>query len=136
MDFSKAYSPSTYGPLESKLRKHISRAYNIWSLGCILLEFITWLLGGSAAIEYFADVRGKIRSGGINDGNYFTITLNRKSAIIRQYAIDWVDRLHCHKRCSAVIHLLLDFIMNRLPLELTRKTKSERKIYILGSGLL
>ncbi|XTI95472.1 hypothetical protein V2W45_1256389, partial [Cenococcum geophilum] len=91
-----------------------SRAYDIWSIGCIILEFITWLLEGSAAIEYFAGVRGKIRSGGINDGNYFTITLNGKSVIIRQDFIDWVDRLHCLKRCSAVIQLLLDFIINRL----------------------
>ena len=57
---------------------------------------------------------GKIRSEGINDGNYFIITLNGKSAIIRQDVIDWVNQLHCHERCSAVIYLLLDFIMNRL----------------------
>lgn len=44
VDFIKAYGPLTYGPPESKLRKHVSRAYDIWSPGCILLEFITWLL--------------------------------------------------------------------------------------------
>ena len=91
VDFIKAYSPSTYGLPESKLHRHVSRAYGIWGLGCILLEFITWLLGGSAAIGCFASVPGKIRSGGINGGNYFTITLNGKNAIIWQDVIDWVD---------------------------------------------
>lgn len=31
---------------------HISRAYDIWSLGCVYLEFITWYLMGYKAVKY------------------------------------------------------------------------------------
>lgn len=33
----------TYKPPECKLGKFISRAYDIWSLGGLYLEFITWM---------------------------------------------------------------------------------------------
>jgi serine/threonine protein kinase len=36
-----------------------SRKYDIWSLGCIFLEFSIWLLHGPKAIEGFAAARGR-----------------------------------------------------------------------------
>lgn len=39
-------------------RHPISRAYDIWSLGCVYLEFITWYLLGHHAVKYtFPDLR-------------------------------------------------------------------------------
>ncbi|KAI1081485.1 kinase-like domain-containing protein [Whalleya microplaca] len=34
-----------------------SRKFDMWSLGCIFLEFITWVLGGSGEIKTFRDGR-------------------------------------------------------------------------------
>ncbi|KAI0410236.1 kinase-like domain-containing protein [Xylaria grammica] len=34
-----------------------SRRFDIWSLGCIYLEFITWLIGGSSDVEEFREKR-------------------------------------------------------------------------------
>jgi serine/threonine protein kinase len=36
----------TYEPPETVLHAKTSRACDIWSLGCVYLEFITWLVGG------------------------------------------------------------------------------------------
>ena len=35
----------------------IGRSYDIWTLGCLYLEFITWLLGGYELVEKFNDAR-------------------------------------------------------------------------------
>ncbi|KAH8590923.1 kinase-like domain-containing protein [Bisporella sp. PMI_857] len=63
----------TYEPPECKLRRPVSRAYDIWSLGCLYLEYITWMLKGSAEIELFADHRGRLSTNGINDDCFYTI---------------------------------------------------------------
>jgi len=104
----------TYEPPECKLHRPVSRAYDIWSLGCLYLEFVTWLLRGSAEIETFADFRGKVASTEIDDDNFFTIVkdpLGGSDAIIREEVVEWVHQLHEHEKCSALIHELLNIIM-------------------------
>jgi serine/threonine protein kinase len=105
----------TYEPPECKLHRPVSRAYDIWSLGCLYLEFITWLLKGSADIEGFSDFRGKLAiSTQINDDNFFTIVKDSHSeleAVVRKEVVTWVQQLHQHEKCSAVIHDILELIM-------------------------
>ncbi|KAF7952009.1 uncharacterized protein EAE97_001506 [Botrytis byssoidea] len=111
-------SSPTYEPPECKLRRPVSRAYDIWSCGCVWLEFITWLVKGSAGIEEFADWRGN--SAGLNDiddDNFFTIPRESNSssgATIRAGVILWVEQLHQHEKCSKLIHDLLKLIMKDL----------------------
>src|SRR5439155_4315316 len=95
-----------------KLHKPVSRSYDIWSLGCLFLEFITWLLKGSAEISGFADFRGRLSSIGINEDNFFTII--NDEAVVREKVIDWVSQLHEDKKCSKLIHDLLDLTMEKL----------------------
>jgi serine/threonine protein kinase len=111
---STVISSPTYLPPECKLHKPVSRAYDIWSLGCLYLEFITWLLKGSAAIDGFSDSRGKEGSNEINEDNFFTIANDRTEAVVREEVLDWVDKLHQHDKCSALIHDLLNLIMEKL----------------------
>lgn len=102
----------TYEPPECKLHLPVSRAYDLWSMGCVYLEFITWLLKGATGIEEFADFRGELSSTGINDDNFFTVT--GAEAAIRQAVLDWVEQLHHHEKCSQLIHNVLDLIMSDL----------------------
>jgi serine/threonine protein kinase len=37
--------------------KHIRQSYDMWSLGCVFLEFVTWMLGGGDALSAFASQR-------------------------------------------------------------------------------
>ncbi|EON60848.1 CMGC/CDK protein kinase [Coniosporium apollinis CBS 100218] len=111
------WSSPTYEPPECKLRRSVSRSYDIWSLGCLYLEFITWLLMGSAEIEGFSDYRARCARTGINDDNFYTIYTrsgNRPGAEVRGEVTEWVNKLHEHGKCSAVIHGLLELIMEQL----------------------
>lgn len=39
--------------------QEIRRSYDIWTLGCLYLEFLTWLLGGSQFVDRFCRRRAK-----------------------------------------------------------------------------
>jgi serine/threonine protein kinase len=111
------YSP-VYEPPECRLGKPVSRTYDFWSFGCVLLEYVTWLLKGSKAVYEFSNAR---RQGiVINDGNFFTLKdeiedgQKKLTAVMRQQVIDWVNGLHAHPNASRLIHDLLDLTMERL----------------------
>lgn len=55
---------STYRPPECDMPDaRISRAWDIWSLGCVFLEFTVWMLNGSEAVmrEFPASRTGSLR---------------------------------------------------------------------------
>lgn len=111
------WSSPTYEPPECKLHRPVSRSYDIWSLGCLYLEFITWLLMGPAEIDRFSRHRGRDAGTGINDDNFYTVFTkpgHGPEAEVRDKVTEWVNELHKHGKCSAVIHGLLDLIMERL----------------------
>ncbi|RSL42094.1 hypothetical protein CEP54_015602 [Fusarium duplospermum] len=55
---SRGVNTLTYRPPESDVEPHlISRASDIWSLGCIFLEFVTWMLDGMEAVDKFKQQR-------------------------------------------------------------------------------
>ncbi len=108
----------TYEPPECKVHKPISRAYDIWSLGCLYLEFVTWLLKGDRGISDFSDFRGEGGGPGdegnsINDDEFFTLQ-GRNRAVVRTEVKEWVNRLHRHEKCSDLLHKLLDFTMTEM----------------------
>ncbi|KAJ4290398.1 hypothetical protein N0V90_010614 [Kalmusia sp. IMI 367209] len=49
----------TYRPPECDLQQPamINQSYDIWCLGCVYLEFITWALGGAKLLEIFSEKR-------------------------------------------------------------------------------
>jgi serine/threonine protein kinase len=112
-----AYSP-TYEPPEVWLGTPVSRAYDIWSLGCLYLEFVTWLLMGYEAIDTFADRRLQGTFQSFYDDSFYTITndleTGAKKADIREGVRDWVQELHIKERCSQFMHDLLDVVIKNM----------------------
>lgn len=52
-------APERY--FDAEISDVVSRPFDIWSLGCVYLEFITWTLLGNKALEDFAQLRGAER---------------------------------------------------------------------------
>ncbi|KAF5649015.1 kinase-like (PK-like) [Fusarium sp. NRRL 52700] len=50
----------------------ISRAFDIWTLGCLFLELITWFLGGPRHFEEFDEARTTMSITGVNNNIFFT----------------------------------------------------------------
>ncbi|KAJ3580540.1 hypothetical protein NPX13_g23 [Xylaria arbuscula] len=40
---------------EDEPKAYLSRKYDIWSLGCVLLQFLTWLINGPAGLKQFKE---------------------------------------------------------------------------------
>lgn len=55
---SKVATSMSYRPPECDLKDgKIGQSYDIWTLGCLYLEFITWLLGGWELVKTFGQKR-------------------------------------------------------------------------------
>lgn len=70
----------TYRPPESDLHGHcISRSVDIWTMGCLYLEFITWALEGYDATVRFCDKRLAPNEfvRGLNEDTFFIIRNER-----------------------------------------------------------
>jgi serine/threonine protein kinase len=114
IDPRKVVGTLTYEPPECTIGKPVSRVYDIWSMGCLYLEFTTWLMKGNDRIEEFSNARGKPGAySEVNDDNFFTVT-NEYQVEVREAVVQWVDGLHAHENCSPLIHDLLDFIMEHM----------------------
>lgn len=109
----------TYEPPELKLSIPVSRAYDIWSLGCLYLEFVTWLLKGGKAVHEFADERSEAYHAfpNMTDDSFYSITRedgDPTSAVVRAGVIRWVGHLHEHEHCTELIHDILDLVMESM----------------------
>ncbi|KAK1760068.1 hypothetical protein QBC47DRAFT_366332 [Echria macrotheca] len=115
----------TYRPPECDMHGgSVSRSFDIWSYGCVLLEFVTWYLGGPDLLVSFVQKRKTpdpqfpgiksdqffeiVRSKGLEDGD---VTL---SARVKMEILEFVSDLRSHENCSDVVHSLLDLIMDRM----------------------
>lgn len=103
--------PSTYSPPDAFRGRSISRSWDIWSLGCMYLEFVTWIVLGYEAIEEFSNWRGSDDDNLEFSSDCFYTTDYQE---IRASVFEWVEHLRSQERCSAMIHDLLDLIMGEM----------------------
>jgi serine/threonine protein kinase len=62
--YLKVDGSKTYRGPEVDLRKGVDRLYDMWALGCVFLEFISWyMLGFKAGVEDFSQLRVKNHDG-------------------------------------------------------------------------
>jgi serine/threonine protein kinase len=81
---------ATYRAPEIDMRDGIiTRAQDIWSFGCVLLELTCWLLGGMELVEDFAKARIN-RSGDEFDGFFSREALQNGT---HQFSVDRVGRV-------------------------------------------
>ncbi|KAI3530570.1 protein kinase [Colletotrichum filicis] len=69
------FSPTHRAP-ELDLEQTISRSYDMWTFGCVFLEFITWYLKGPDGIEQFVNQRIHDDKGappGFSEDKFFNI---------------------------------------------------------------
>ncbi|GIJ89124.1 hypothetical protein Asppvi_008054 [Aspergillus pseudoviridinutans] len=102
----------TYRPPDNHRNLRISRKWDIWSLGCLYLEFITWIVLGFDAIVEFAELRGAERgeTDEFSEDYFYTADLRD----VRPSVKAWVTRLSEDERCSDMLYDLLCLIMQKM----------------------
>ncbi|KAK1657698.1 protein kinase [Colletotrichum godetiae] len=91
----------------------VSPRSDIFSLGCVFLEYVTWfLLGVEAVDETFSEYRMEQDKHGFNSDVFFSIKEER--AFLKGSVITWIAKLQNHRDCSWYIWELLEVIRDRM----------------------
>jgi len=73
------YSKTSRAP-EMDLEKPISRSYDIWALGCLYLEFVTWFVRGFKGTEDFMLQRYNSHLDFVREDSFFNVIPIREKA--------------------------------------------------------
>ncbi|KAK1723673.1 kinase-like domain-containing protein [Colletotrichum acutatum] len=95
----------------------ISRSFDIWTLGCLILEFMVWFLDGWEGYESFKQKRMSPYINSHDTPIYFNIVRvsdDNYAFNIKKSVTDEFDRLRRHKRCSQFISDLLSLVQTRM----------------------
>ncbi|KAI8677918.1 Protein kinase domain-containing protein [Fusarium keratoplasticum] len=94
----------------------ISQNYDVWSLGCVFLEFLSWFLFDyEEAVNVFTQARvdGSL-NGDVKEGTFFSVEngLNGtpRKATLKKSVVEWIEKLHKTPQCTEPLHSLLDLI--------------------------
>jgi serine/threonine protein kinase len=107
-----------YEPPETELqpKQPRSRRYDVWSLGCVYLEFVVWLLYGASDLDRF---KSDLTSSGSNTRFYVldedSVT-QKKISRLNGAVTKWVDWIKKDPRCAenTAIRSLIDLVVTRL----------------------
>ncbi|RSL41149.1 hypothetical protein CEP54_015908 [Fusarium duplospermum] len=111
------YGTSHYEAPEVIIRRHAprSRLYDIWSMGCIIFEFVIWLLYGYPGLQNF--YREKPPTS--RDTLYFTVNPTEDFAQLSDIAKNWMDYMlrfdpECNGKSPSVIGDLIKLVRDHL----------------------
>jgi serine/threonine protein kinase len=114
---TRSYEAPEAGKKQTTAR---SRKYDIWSLGCIFLEVIIWLLYDEKAIDNFASTRDPF--------NYPFYKIHGEDASVHPKVVLAIQYIRKDERCegSAALNALLNLIEEKLLLaEVNPRDKAE-----------
>ncbi|XXH04368.1 hypothetical protein Hte_010782 [Hypoxylon texense] len=96
----------------------ISRATDIFSLGCVFLEYVTWFLLGLDAVEnQFPGRRTEMDIYGFEADKFFTIHSDGhggQQPFLKPQVMDWIAELQHHGNCSRYLYELLEIIRDKM----------------------
>ncbi|RDW58911.1 hypothetical protein BP6252_13387 [Coleophoma cylindrospora] len=112
---------------------HISQKYDIWSLGCVYLEFCIWYLEGIEAVWLFEEEResqDESDYSNLKEDKYFNIKTSKngqKYAAVKPVVEEWIKRLLAHNGCNDFMKGMLNLISKHmLVVEQKKRFKIDR----------
>ncbi|KAH8896573.1 kinase-like protein [Thozetella sp. PMI_491] len=117
-DVKMKVGASPYKPPETHLVMPISQSLDIWTLGCLYLDFLTWLVMGQEGQEKFVDKRRKHR-GLSNDSHpcFFEVFEDKQGwthVSISRAVLKWAQRLSKSKNTSQFVCDFVRFIVSEM----------------------
>ncbi|CAO2653751.1 Nn.00g031620.m01.CDS01 [Neocucurbitaria sp. VM-36] len=120
----------TYRPPECDIQpKIIRQSYDIWCLGCVYLEFVTWMLGGKQLLTQFGKRRvAHDRHLNSESDIFFEFIENSDTAglevRIKPAISKFIEKLHRHPKCTTYFHELLVMIQHDMLIVESKDRKS------------
>jgi serine/threonine protein kinase len=138
-------TPSYQGPevefekMDRMDQRPRSRKYDIWSLGCVFLEFTIWLLHGRKGIVDFMDARGNGTSSNSSSTPLYSVTNKAaRAAKVHELATWTIGKLENNPLCEGDTALasLLDLIKNDMLKPEVEKRSSAAEICTMFENIL
>ncbi|KAM0431504.1 hypothetical protein ACHAPT_005482 [Fusarium lateritium] len=112
----------TYRAPEYDIHEEIAQNYDIWSLACVLLEFLMWYLKGWEEVQKFSKARQEEHSkSDFQEDTFFNYVFigggdgqRQTAAQAKQSVYKAFQELYDDRKASDFSNDLLDFIVNRL----------------------
>ncbi|KAH8780742.1 kinase-like domain-containing protein [Hyaloscypha finlandica] len=107
----------TYMPPELPLGELISRAYDIWSLGCVFLEFMTWILLGPKGLLQFNEARIATAHNGCTDDTFYMLINSgpgHRYGEVREGVRNWITHLRQCNTSSKMVRDVLDLVEKQM----------------------
>ncbi|KAL2870349.1 protein kinase family protein [Aspergillus lucknowensis] len=117
----------TYSPPDVQRRCWISRKFDIWSLGCLYLEFLTYLILGYGGIPEFSSRRlydGSSDGDVLRTDSFYSPDYQR----VKTSVVCWVNKLKQNPRCSWMMYDILDLVLREMIVIDQNKRSSSQKI--------
>jgi serine/threonine protein kinase len=96
----------------------VSPASDIFSLGCVFLEYISWyILGTKAVLEEFTNMRMAHDIYGFDVDIFFNVTTEpngEQDAELKPSVKEWIQKLKKHRFCNDYINQMLDVIQDHM----------------------
>ncbi|KAF4884931.1 Cyclin-dependent kinase 14 [Colletotrichum fructicola] len=128
---SKGVDTLTYRPPEGEIvPRTIRQSSDIWSLGCIYLEFVTWMLGGADDLQKFKTSRlsydSRLR---MNSDTFFECVQleEHEGAQLKPAVSRHIDFLASRRNCSQYFKDVLNLIRDMLVVESSDEYLIRRK---------
>ncbi|KAK8038003.1 hypothetical protein PG994_014770 [Apiospora phragmitis] len=108
----------------------LSPRYDIWCLGCLYLDMVTWLLLGSKGLEEFLEnrLREKVYPVRFETEYFWKSTKRSRGSLgppaIKSSAIYWIRYLQGLEQCTDYLYDLLDYIENSMLLCETKRPQA------------
>ncbi|KAI1075881.1 kinase-like domain-containing protein [Whalleya microplaca] len=107
-----------YKPPESQMIFPISQSLDIWALGCLFLDFVTWLVKGPKGLEEFEKERKKYK-GLINNSHscFYEVRCRKQSTTrvqVSRAVLEWVKKLCNSRRSSQFVCDLAEIVLSRM----------------------
>lgn len=114
---AQRFATSHYEAPEVVIRRHEprSRLYDIWSMGCIIFEFVIWLLYGYPGLQTFYQEKPPTS----RDTPYFTANSREDHAQVSDIVTKWMQYMlqfdpECNSQSPSAIGDLLKLVKNHL----------------------
>ncbi|CAO2653795.1 Nn.00g032060.m01.CDS01 [Neocucurbitaria sp. VM-36] len=102
----------------------ISRSYDIWTFGCLLLELTCWALGGEENRQAFEDARESPYITGAITDIFFDVQVKEDgpgyAIMVKRQVREWIRKLHNLPTCTNYFHDLLDLIETKMVITLSQ----------------
>lgn len=91
-----------------------SQSGDIWSLGCVFLEHVAWLLGGICLVETFMRTRISWDARLHMDADTFFYCHEDGDRMVKEKVTEFIHACHSNAKCTQYLHDFLDIIERKM----------------------